>query len=209
MYCVTILSAVLMFSFFEGMYADIGLFPYSFIVPMLGSIIGGEGFIIFFSTLAAAGVIPFWTMAAGSYTGTMLADSFWFWFGGHFFNWLNKKPKIKKALENVSVFSDTVMRGQYFRTLLITKFLYGARILTISYFSHRGLPFWRFTLYNIVATGVLTLIVCNLGWWIGQGIVKDNTLENLRLAVLIIVAVIILLHFLRLSIYKKYFNRTE
>lgn len=184
-------------------------FPYSFVLPMLGSIIGGEGFIIFFSTLAAAGVVPFWTMAAGSYTGTMLADSFWFWFGGHFFNWLNRKPKIKKALDNVSVFSDTIMRGRYFRTLVITKFLYGARILTISYFSHRGLPFWRFTLYNIVATGILTLIVCNLGWWIGQGIVKDDTLENLRLAVLVIVLLVILLHFLRIYIYKKFFKSTE
>lgn len=193
----------------EGIRVIAETFPYSFMLPMAGTIIGGEASIIFFSTLSAAGVMPFWFVVGGSYAGTMLADSFWFWFGGHFFNWLNKKPKIKKTLENVSVFSDTIMRGRYFRALLITKFLYGARILTISYFSHRGLPFWRFTLYNIVATGVLTLVVCNLGWWIGQGIVKDDTLENLRLAILIIVIVIILLHFLRSYIYKKIFNKTE
>jgi membrane protein DedA with SNARE-associated domain len=183
--------------------------PYSFLLPLFGAIVGGEGIIIFFSTLAAAGVLPFWVVVSGSYAGTMLADSFWFWFGGHFFNWLKSKERISKSLATVTRFSDTIMRGRYFYTLVITKFLYGARILTISYFSHKGLPFWRFTLYNVFATGFLTLIVCNIGWWIGRGIVQENTLKNLRLAVLIIIIVVTLLHFLRLQIYKTFFNKTE
>ena len=195
--------------FFENLRELLGIFPYSFLLPMLGSIIGGEGIIILLSTLAAAGVLPFWLVVTGSYTGTLIADSFWFFFGGHFFNWLNQKESVAKKLKSVSRFTDEVMNKQYFRTLIVTKFLYGARILTISYFSHKGLSFKRFTVYNIVATGFLTLIVCSVGWWIGQGLVKDDTLENLRLAVLVIVVTIIVFHFLRIEVYKKIFNKSK
>lgn len=193
----------------ESLRELVGTFPYSFILPMIGAAVGGEGIIIFFSALASAGVLPFWLVVAGSYTGTMVSDSFWFWFGGHFFNWLKNKGRAEKGLATASYFTDVFMRGRYFRTLFITKFLYGTRILTISYFSHKGLPFWRFTMYNVIATGLLTLVVCNIGFWIGQGIVKDNTLENLRFAVLTIVIVVVVLHILRLYLSKLFFNKTE
>ena len=109
------------------------VFPYPFLLPLIGAFIGGEETIIIISALSAGGFLPFPVVIIFSFIGTMLSDWAWFLFGKYFIVFLEKRPRIERGIQTVSAFINRVGGRRYFMGLLITKFLYGTRIIMLFY----------------------------------------------------------------------------
>lgn len=177
------------------------LIPYIPLVSFIGAFIGGENFLIFMSILASQGAIPFWTMFLFFTLGIFASDSFWFFVGklrilGHL-----KKLLIHKSAKKMKQNIDKHIENNPFMFLLVSKFTYGIRIVSIMYLGRRGIKFSRFFIYNLIITPLLIGIISLIGWLAGKGLLEaTKTVTSFKVLVFLILIltalVYLLLHFL-------------
>lgn len=184
--------------------ALLALFPHPYLLPFIGSIVGGEGVVFIVSALAAQGALPFFAVLFMSYLGTLLSDAVWFLFGKRGVHHIASKPSVQTRLERVATFARRVTGNRYLLTLIITKFLYGTRIITIVYMAREGVPFARFCAYNSVATGIWVTVVCTTGWLTGRGITWiGSAVSDITLALSLIAGGVLGVYLLRIWISKR------
>jgi membrane protein DedA with SNARE-associated domain len=173
--------------------------PYTFFIPLLGAFFGGEETILVISMLTATGALSFPEVVLFSFLGTMLSDACWFQFGRYAMERLERRPNIKNKFVMVADFIRTVARGRTFVALLITKFLYGTRIIMIFYLGKIQLSFRQFMLYNSVVTAIWSVAVCSLGYFAGKGVIGLlETYHNFAYSVSIVAAFIFVIYVLRI-----------
>lgn len=182
----------------------LALFPHPYLLPLLGAIFGGEETIIVISALAASGgALSFWEMLIMAFIGTMVSDWAWFLFGGYASAWLEHRPRIHKRLDAVAEFVSHLTGRRHFLALLITKFLYGTRIIMLFYLAREHVPFWRFTYFNTIVTGIWATIICIIGWAAGRGIVWiAHVFGDISLALGLLVIGFLILHGVRVWLSK-------
>jgi len=184
---------------------------HAYAVPFLGALLGGEETILVITTFSAQGFIPFWTVAIFSFLGTIVSDTLWFFAGktplyGKFISHRSFKNGYRKLVKTM----DTVFRGNYFMALLATKFLYGARIITIMYISKKDISFFLFTMYNSLTTIIWLFVILTIGWFAGKGIsVLLRMTENLQLVVIVVIGFIAAFYILRIWINKLIAKRQD
>ena len=94
-------------------------------------------------------------------------------------------------------------RGQHFLALLITKFLYGTRIITIFYLAKERVSFWRFSWYNAIVTGIWAIVVCSIGWSAGKGVTwVEAVYNNLSIALALLALILAVLYGTRIWLNK-------
>jgi len=193
-----------MSSFEAFLVAAIAQFPYLFLLPLIGSFFGGEETIILIAILSATDFIPFSTVLIFSYIGTLLSDSLWYWVGGRFSKWIDKREKIRKGFSQITGFATRIAKNNIFLILLTTKFLYGTRIVTIFYLARKPIPFLIFTLYNMVVTLLWATAICIVGWLTGRGITNlAKIFDNITYGIGIIALTAVALYALRIWLNRK------
>ncbi len=156
----------------------------------LGSFLLGESVIITLALLAAQGIISLPFLFLFGVLGTIVSDTAWFYIG----KILQSKHFFKKKLHRHHrlFFSVNKITGKKpFLFLLVAKFLYGTRILFITYLSIRKLRYLTFILFDTLGTMVWFAIIISLGWLAGKGIV--NFIPIFRSVQYFVAAIIILL----------------
>ncbi len=188
-------------TFFSNLLAAM---PHPYIVPFFGAFIGGEETILVISALAAGGGALSFTEVLGlSFAGTVISDTMWFLFGSHFSVWIESKPRMHKRLESVGHFVDGFTKGRYFRALMITKFLYGTRIIMIFFLSNKRLTFRQFVVQNFIVTALWSTVVCTIGWFAGKGISSaERAFGSLSIALSIIVVSLLVIYGVRVWLNK-------
>lgn len=168
--------------------------PHPYLVPFVGAFVGGEETILVISALAAGGLLSFTPLLAMSFLGTMASDMLWFLFGVRFASWLETKPRMHEKFVVIERFIEEKTKGRDMLALLITKFLYGTRLITIFYLARKKMPFRVFFVYNVLVTALWSVVVCVLGWMAGQGVSWIATAfgnVTFALSVLIIVGIVL------------------
>lgn len=178
----------------------IGTSPFPFLLPLAGSLIGGEETIILITILSVTTHIPpLWTVVLFSFLGTYLKDNCIFLLGSRLINHLEKRKGIQTKMEVIARFLRRVTRDNLFLTLLISKFLYGTRILAILHLSKQRMTQSQFLFYNAAVTGLWIIVVCTLGALAGYGVLDLMGLfGNLSSVVSVLVALALLITLLRL-----------
>lgn len=178
--------------------------PFTFLIPLLGAFFGGEETILVIAMLSATGALSIFEVVIFSFMGTMLSDICWFQFGKYAMARIERRPKMKERFALVADFIQRVARGQTFIALLITKFLYGTRIIMIFYLGKISLSFRKFLLYNSIVTALWSVSICALGYLAGRGIMELlSVYHNLAYSVSIVIGVLIVIYFIRI-----WLNRT-
>lgn len=173
--------------------------PYTFFIPLLGAFFGGEETILVISMLTATGALSFTEVVAFSFLGTMLSDVCWFQFGRYAMERLERRPNMKNKFMMVADFIRRVARGKTFVALLITKFLYGTRIIMIFYLGKIDLSLRKFLLYNSIVTGIWSVVICTLGYFAGKGLLELlDAYHNLAYSVSIVAGVVLCVYALRI-----------
>lgn len=165
---------------------------YELPVVLLGAFFLGESVLIPAAFLAGQGMWSLTEVFIVAYVGTLLSDAVWFWFGPRIFAFAHGFEAVKKKSD---IFLPKIehLGNQPFHLLLVSKFVYGTRILTIIYLSKRVTTL-AFTLYNLLGTFLWLLAVMLVGYLAGKSIVNllpiFSDAKYLALGILILIVAI-------------------
>lgn len=156
----------------------------------VGTFFLGESVILASAALAAQGSWSVWAVAGWAFAGTVLSDAVWFSVAARGLRGLRRDPRRAERLDRHAARLDRWTGQRPHRALLFVKFVYGTRILSISYLSLRGVPRQRFVTFDAVGTLVWLAVIVPLGYLGGRGLsVVGVDLAGLERGLLGLVAV--------------------
>jgi len=144
------------------------LIEYQLPALFAGAVFFGETVILTASFLAAQGWWSVWNVFLITLLGTVISDCVWFLLG----NWIMHKESFQKhkpKYEKLVTKLDKKIGNRPYLSLLVIKFLYGTRILTIIYLSFRKIKFWQFVVFDFLGTSFWLAVVMTIGWLAGKG----------------------------------------
>lgn len=145
------------------------LAAYKLSALFIGSFLFGETAIIAASFLAAHGFWSLATVFGVSLAGTLASDVVWFFLGGKIMAFLRRFKWYKEHSARLLAALEKMSGQRPFFLLFFIKFLYGTRVLTIMYLSHRKIRFSIFFLFDLLGTVVWLAAMMVVGWLAGQG----------------------------------------
>lgn len=174
------------------------------LVSFLGALLGGEETILVVSFFAGQGIFSVKTVLIFSYIGTMVSDWIWFYIGYKGFGKkMESRSGFQKNLRRVERVIEKITKDNHFMTLLLTKFLYGTRIITIIYLSREKLKFWEYTKLNSIVSLFWLVIIVPMGALAGRGSYNFiNIFKDTQKTLLLILIAVIILYIIRLLINK-------
>lgn len=161
------------------------------LIFFLGAAIGGQELILPLAFLVGQGLWSLPHLFVIAFIATILVDLMWFTLArlGRKWPWLqkitHKDGNIKKFVQKLSKHEAGL--------LLVTKFLYGTRVVSVLYLSLDGLKMLRFLLLNMLVTLPWLSIIIAVGWLAGRGstffgnILKHPALLTIGAVVLVLV----------------------
>jgi len=194
-------------TFIAGLSTSILVNPFFFFaLSFIAISLWGDASMILLSILAFNLSIPFWILILGAYLGAQLGDSLWFLLGKKILPKIEKHNfwggHYKKLFHAIS----KVAHKNILITLSIVKFLYGTRVLTLIYFSHKKhkLSFARFVYYNSIALVLWVGFMATIGWLVALGFnFVLNTVKSIELALTLLLLFFILFNIIQRQINKK------
>ena len=142
---------------------------YSWII-FFGAFIFGETVIIPAAALAAQGHFGVFALAGWGYAGTFVSDAIWFLLASPVGRFLERSEKSRAKYKTLVGWVSRRFGGRPERALLFVKFIYGARIATITLLSLGGVSLRRFLALNSVGTAVWIVVMVTVGWLAGRGV---------------------------------------
>jgi membrane protein DedA with SNARE-associated domain len=168
---------------------------HAYLISFIAVILWGDISVLSISFLAAQGFIPLLAVAIIAVAATFVADSLWFLLSvsgvmDHVPIW---KPfhgtylRLERRIEKISRHNDLIM-------LLLSKFVYGTRIVTIAYLAHsKKIKYTKFIEHDMISSILWLTLLVPIGWLAGKGFWWiSNVLSDLRLAITFVIAVIAL-----------------
>ena len=176
---------------------------YAPLVCLVGAYFGGDALIIFISSLSGQGLVGYWTIVLFCSLGTTSADVMWYFLGRtRLASKIISSRQLAAGYAKIERIFSKYGRND-FLLLLIVKFVYGIRVITIVYFSRERRRLGRFLAFDSFAVVVITIFVTTLGWLAGKGIsTYVNIYEDFRDVVKIIVIVLVAFFILRALVNK-------
>jgi len=174
------------------MYSNIHLIAF-----LISFIIGEEG-ILFLAFLSGGKVISFWAVFAYSIAGIIMMDAIVFYFGSHkTILSLRQRLRASEKARKLSLFIRETAGKNMLLSLMLTKFIYGSRVISIVYFSSSGAKFWKFLAFDFIAVFIWSCIMIPLGWLAGlnfgfslQGVKSAERVISIGLIFFIILIII-------------------
>lgn len=180
------------------------LSAYPFSVSLAGAFFGGEETILSLAYLSGQGLMPVSIVFVACLVGTVASDSFWFYAARHKFvdQALKYKYFSKGYSKAASIFYKSFKSNLLVKLLLI-KFMYGLRIVTMFYLSREKMSFKEFSFYNTIVIFIWLIINVVVGWSAGRGFSKAiNILADTQKGLMLLIALIILI-----NLFKWLFNK--
>lgn len=175
------------------------LSKYSILISFLGGFVTGESIIIGLAFLSATGTLPIWNVIIFCTLGMFLSDFIPFTIGRH--KWFVKTLWGKKFFQNIKNVEKIVhkyAKHNLFFVLIVTKFVYGTSIPTLLYLGSKKITYRRFLINDFLAVIIFVPVIILIGWSAGKGYnFATNIFNDLRIALLIMVILIILYRVIR------------
>ena len=169
---------------------------YPSLISFLGGLLGGEETLLALSFLAANNMIPLEILFIFGFLGVYVCDLIVFSIGR--FKLVHNFEKLEKhspVYQRIDKFISKLTNESPFLALMYTKFIYGARLLTLIYLGLKKISLKQFLVSNFIVDLIWMSVIIMLGWLAGSGFkfVLD-VFKNVQAAIgLVIVFVIILL----------------
>jgi membrane protein DedA with SNARE-associated domain len=155
---------------------------YGYWAVFFGSCIEGESIILTAGFLASKGYMSLNKIILLSFLGTLLADQGLYWVGRQYgMDFLDKRPHWHKRIEKA-----VYLLNKYDTAYILSfRFIYGIRIISPLIIGACGIPVRRFTILNLIAAILWSIIISMVGYFFGE--VSENVLtyieENLAFLV--------------------------
>ncbi|PIN95121.1 hypothetical protein COU53_00945 [Candidatus Pacearchaeota archaeon CG10_big_fil_rev_8_21_14_0_10_30_48] len=169
-----------------------------YVLALIGSIISNNLFVIFLSSLSGQGLFSLWKVWIIALMGVLISDIIWFTLGKSAS--INKIARHRHFLYNYysikSILNKSGEKNNFF-VFLGSKFVYGAKIITLMYAGRRNMRIKDFIRYNVTSSTIWVSFLVFLGFLAGKGFTKLlDGLNNLKYALVIFILIIIIIYFL-------------
>lgn len=183
------------------------LVQYSYWIVLAAALFGGEELIMFFSILAGHGLLDIWKVALFGFFGILVSDIFWFFIARTaLFESIKNKARGNFLYKHASNIILKFSHQNDFIYILLTKFLYGLRIISIFRVSRKKKEFWRFLIIDSSAILIWSSIMLSIGWVIGKlFFTAINVFSEIHKLIFLALGVMIALYIIE-SIIKHYLD---
>lgn len=131
----------------------------------LGSLVEGESVILTAGFLSAQGYLSLPKIICVAFIGTLIADQLLFHVGKYYgIKIIDRFPRLKKPAERAFELLhryDTIF-------ILSFRFIWGIRVISPIIIGASGVPFKRFSLLNLIAAAVWSVVSCSAGYLFGD-----------------------------------------
>jgi membrane protein DedA with SNARE-associated domain len=182
----------------------------SFFLAIAAPVVGGELAVLGLAFLAGQGYFPLLPVVAGSFLGMLALDAFWFMVPRS--PWgerLKSKMRVSARYQALEARIEAFAHRSDILVLFISKVLIGTRILVLAYLSIRSISFWRFLLYDMVATALWAVILGALGWFAGLGYYNAAQVYNQAAYGVLGVALAAALFYAVLLLIRRWFTKSK
>ncbi len=173
----------------------------------------GDETVYFFSFLSGQGLIPLWKVIFFSLIGNGSCDIFWFYVARIPYLKFIKNKLRKKSLDNseIKVSGHPSFSGKkIFFTLIMSKFFYGTRLVTIFYIARKEKSFKRIIIYNTLAVLSWLLVVAPVLWIIGKiTSISFNTIKNAHEIISLGVVIMLVVYFFNIIVIKRIIEKVR
>ncbi|MCU0642286.1 MAG: hypothetical protein MUF61_01750 [archaeon] len=168
----------------------------AYLISFIAIMLWGDISVLAISFLSAQGYLSIWTVAIIAFAATFAADSLWYLLSTT--KLMDKLPiwkpfhgtylKLEKRIYKISRHNDLIM-------LLLSKFIYGTRVVTIAYLAHsKKIGYLKFIEHDMISSGLWLVFLIPIGWLAGRGFWwVYNIMDNLRLAITLVVAAVVII----------------
>ena len=177
----------------------ISLSDYPIIISFLAGLISGETVIISLAFLSGNGLFPLWIVFVFTFLGVVITDIAIFFVGRlKFVHNFHKLWKFSKAYQKADRFISRLSKENIFLVILYSKFMYGARILTLVYLGLKKAKI-RTVLVSLLIIHFFTiLIIVSIGWLAGKGFSYVASIyKDIKIAIIVLILLIIFYYFLK------------
>src|SRR3989344_6679188 len=168
-----------------------------------------EELVLFLAILSGKGGIPFWAVFFFGLLGALCIDIVYFVIARtKFITYLRKIRFVSKSFRKMPKFVKNFGDKNKLGNLIISKFIYGTRMISIMAISIKGIKFRKFFAYDLIALIIWGVILLPLGWLAGRGITLFlHVAKNLEKFFLITLLIMIAYHFLIKNLIPWIFRR--
>jgi len=187
----------------------ISLSSYPAFAPFLAGFIAGETVIFSLAFLSAAGLFPIPYLFFFSFLGVFISDIIWFLIG----RWkiihnIHNIEKFSNIYQKIDSFIIELSNESLFRTILYSRFLYGARTLTLIYLGLKKADFKKVVASLFAIHLVAVSLVVVVGWYAGKGFIKlldifENVKAIITFGILLLIIIILLRRGINKFVIKK------
>lgn len=179
------------------------LLRYSFVALALGALLLGDVFILAAAFLAGRDLFSIAEVLLFSSIGALGADLFWFAVGRR----QRHKIAALRMYQNVLPLLHRLTRNNLVLELMLTKYMYGVRLLLLMHMAQHTMSIVRFVLYDIPAIALWLFFLISVGWLAGQGFNSIvPTYQKVSYVVCLSVVLLLTMYFFKKKIsatYKK------
>ena len=150
-----------------GQYAIQILQEYGYVIVFLGTVIGGEIVILAAAFLASLGLFNITWVIVLSFFGIVLSDSIWYSLGYSLHSFAKKYKKFFPLSDDKM---DTIRKqfnDHYGKFLVVSKFIYGIRILALMFSGYQKVSYKKFLRFNLIGTTIWLIILVLIGYTMG------------------------------------------
>ena len=158
--------------------------------------------IISLAFLSGNGLFPLWIVFVFTFLGVVITDIVIFFAGRlKFVHNFHKLERFSKAYRKADRFISQLSKENIFLVILYSKFIYGARILTLVYLGLKKAKIWIVIVSLLIIHFFTILIIVSAGWFAGKGFNHVMSIyKDVKIAVIALILLVILYYFLKKAI---------
>jgi len=180
------------------------------ILGIIATALWGDATFVVLMLLSFQFKIPLFIALSASLIGTLLGDTIWYLLGVKMIGKLKQIKKIEKNYLYLENALNRIFKKKYLLTLIIVKFLYGTRIVTIIYLANNKLKYKKFLIYDIIATIIWIATFTGITYLVSIGFTFIlTTFKNIQLAISFVILSIIILNIIQKIITEKVKNKNN
>ncbi len=176
--------------------------PLGYALIFLGMIIEGEAILFTVAFLTSIGFFDIGDTLFFSFSGLIIGDILWYFLGK---NYISKYPKIKDWVDRFAKPVDRHLLDRPFRTILLTKFVYGVHHAVLMRAGMFEMNFRKFLKNDLLAITIWFPVIWCLGYFGSIPIIHSK--KSLRFAEVVLIAGLIIFfsveHLIKKSVEKK------
>ena len=142
---------------------------YGYAIVFLGAVIGGELVVLIAVFLASLGMFNIYLVVLFGMMGIVISDNLWYFVGTKLrgrLDYCKDRFCPKKYQYKIESFSEK-FTDHYAKFLILSKFVYGARIITLITSGYQRIPYRKFVKFNLIGSTSWMGIIVFLGYVMG------------------------------------------